>query len=708
MPLSSKRIIQSINMLSGSFSRQDLITELVEKKIEKNKARKGKDYKKKPAYKSEIDISRIDDTVSALFSAGFLKKNKKRYTVLHKLHSEGTISINSSGNGIVKTFDGDEIVIQKDKTNNAHNNDHVSIRVVDYRKGVFFGEVRHILQRDKNSFMAKYTKKTKGFIYYTLLDMPGNIEVCLDINRLKKETGSFTARDHLYLVTLEPKFVGGRQLCIVENFLSMSDEDNDLKRIRIKHSLPEPHKKYKELKNIRENIPETEFRDRKDYRKHFTVTIDGADAKDFDDAISIRKIGQKTKLYVHIADVSAYVKARGELDMEALSRGTSCYLGNNVIPMLPEELSNDLCSLKEGVDRLTLTAEMTFNSKGDISECDFHRGIIKVKKRLTYDSADTLIGKKAINTLSRNLKQMYILAKRLNKKRSSEGRLDLNLTDEELVFENNRVVEIREAKRLRSHMLVEEFMLSANETVSKAIKENGIPSLYRTHEEISDEKLYALKQFLKLYSIRLNKAGNRGMNIQKILQEVSGREYEHVVSLVVLKSMMQAYYGIESLGHFGLGFDDYTHFTSPIRRYPDLIVHRCLKSLIDKSPPPYTAEELIFIGEKSSEFERIAQKAERDMTKLKSCRLMKPRTGETFMATITGIAKSGFFVTLKEIPIEGMVPLRALTDDYYLINEDDYTIIGRKYSRRFRLGDSVKVRLASVEIELMRIDFEPV
>jgi len=415
---------------------------------------------------------------------------------------------------------------------------------------------------------------------------------------------------------------------------------------------------------------------------------------------------------VHIADVSSFVKKGSELDREAFKRGTSYYLGNSVIPMLPEMLSNDLCSLKAGVDRLTLSVEIIFDKNGNDIGHRFYRAIINVDKRMTYVSADkTLDGEYDTKNDSNSdlhgvLSQMFELASMLKKNRLKHGRVDLDLPDHELIYDKDDLKDIEFAERLRSHMIIEEFMLSANEIVSRALTENNILSLYRVHENISDEKLLLLRNFFRTLGITLKETKNIGLALQKVIDNVKGREYEKVVNFIILKSFMQAYYGADPLGHFGLGFADYTHFTSPIRRYPDLVVHRCLKSLINNSPAPYEADELDTIGEHSSEMERIAQNAERDLFKLISCRYMQDKVGDVFDAIVSGIGRAGFFISLIYKPIEGMVPLRFLTDDYYLVKEDDYSVIGRRLGRRFRIGDRLRVRLREVSYETIRIDFD--
>ncbi len=697
MPVSSKRIIDYINTRKGSFTINHIVRELVASSDPVSKKKHSKSRSGKTARKS---IQKIEETVHALHTAGLLSKEKKRFSKRDNFNVQGTLQVRGKGDARIVTDNELEVHIKRENTANAHNRDTVRVQVYDYRRGVFYGRVTGILSRQKEYYVGKLVRKTRTACVFELLDLPGNVEAASSRDQHAPETGTCA------VLRLTGDTLSNLPRCRVESTFPEETPQLDMTRIVLKHSLPGPHKDYTELANIEDSVTAKEYKNRKNYRKLFTVTIDSESAKDFDDAISIEEKKGTIKLYVHIADVSAYVTPGSDLDREAYERGTSFYLGDTVIPMFPEKISNDLCSLREGLDRLTMSAEMTFDKKGNLRSYSLHRGIIKVDHRLTYKTSTEILKSRKRNKLSRSLQLMQKLSDILKQKRMAQGRVDLTLSDSEMIFEEGVLTDITFAERLPSHLIIEELMLSANEVVSRHLREKQVPTLYRIHEPINDEKLTALIQFLKGLNIPLKKTDNIGISLQEIVDSVQDREYQQVVNFVILKSFMQAYYGVSPLGHFGLGFKDYTHFTSPIRRYPDLIVHRCLKSILDSDDPPYSREHLVEIGEKSSEQERLAQSAERDLIKLKTCRLMAPLTGETFEAVVSGVVKSGFFVTLKDRPAEGMVPLRTLTDDFYLVNEDDFTVIGKRLGKRYRLGDHVTVRLTSVDITTMRMDFE--
>ncbi len=701
MAHNSRSIVSEIKNLPDSFTRGALRERLIRGSLKTRKDGRIRHRGGSPRDHRSIETL-IDNTLLSMVSAGLLRKDRKGYRKLSPFKGEGVLVFSKRTSGSIQLANCLEVKIPRDGIASAHDGDTVSFEIVDCIEGEVFGDVTDVRDRSKQFYTARVARRDRGIILFDLLDTPAPMTVASS-----RKSGDPELHSRVVVSLEEHRSVGGFPAARVIREFDEDDESFDLTRVKIKHTLPADHSDYAELgrfvgvKNPVDRAP------RKDYAGLFTVTIDGADAKDFDDAISVEYKKGIYYLYVHIADVSAYVAKDGELDREARSRGTSFYLGRDVIPMLPEKLSNDLCSLVQGKKRLTMTAEMQFDARGMLLGCNFFRGIIKSDRRLTYDQAQDIIEKPGKSRLDRNVALMQKLASLLYERRIEGGSLDLELPEEKLVFDKDgKIRDIRFAARLSSNRLIEEFMLCANIVVSRTLREQQVPTLYRIHEDISEESMDKLKQFLRVFNIRTPDRKEEHTFIQQVISGASGRPYEAVVNLVVLRSLMQAYYGIEPVGHFGLAFDDYTHFTSPIRRYPDLVVHRCLKGYIDGKRSVYSEEELIPIGEKSSEMERIAQRAERDLVKIKTCRLMKDRVGETFTALVSGIAKSGFFVTCDEMPLEGMVSLRSLGDDYYVVEEDRYRITGRSNGRRFTLGDAVVVRLSGVDIDRMMIDFE--
>ncbi len=645
-------------------------------------------------------LSDIEYIISSLHGIGYLSKKKKNsYRLNPDFACRGAIKVGGSGSAAIQLDDGFEVLVRKERTGNARTGDTVDFEFDDLIKGYFWARVTAVCTRARESQLARIDEARERGISLTLLDTPGKVRVRADRPGFDVNTGYYA------FVSLLEEMTPQGQKCEIKEAFPPDDESYDPQRIIVKHGLPGPHREYRELKNADEVIA-GELKGRKDYRGLYTLTIDGASAKDFDDAISLENEGRCHRLYVHIADVSAFVRKGSPLDREALERGNSYYIGGRVVPMLPETLSNDLCSLKAGEGRLTLTAEMLIDPAGKLREMAFHRGIIRVDRRLNYEEAHEILNSKGRDSAKKTLLKMDRLSILLKKMRMTRGRVDLNIPGEEIIYgPAGGISDIRFGARLSSHRIIEEFMLSANEAASITLREAGIPALYRIHEKIGEEKLTALAGFFRTIGMKFDRSPGIGLALQKVVDAVAGKEYEQVVNLIILRSFMQAFYGSEPAGHFGLGFRDYTHFTSPIRRYSDLIVHRCIKSLLEGTKPPYTLAALDTIGEKISALERLAMKAERDFFKLTSCRLMAGQVGRTFDVVVSSVSKYGLNVALMDRPVEGMVPMWTMTDDYYMVNEDEFTIVGKRLGRRFRIGDRLKAVLTGADIDTMRLDF---
>ena len=486
---------------------------------------------------------------------------------------------------------------------------------------------------------------------------------------------------------------------------------------------------------------------RRDFRALTTITIDGEDAKDLDDAISLEYFPEKKlyRLYVHIADVTEYVKEGSSLDLEALERGTSVYLTDRVIPMLPRELSNGICSLHEGVDRLTLSCIMDYNEKGEQLSHEICPGIICSDKRMSYTGVTAVLEKESgtaslgtensasvasLDMGKRNeetaedyssylpfkdlLLHMRELSRLLRHKRVERGGLDFDFPESKIIFnEKGQIAEIRSVIREESHKIIEDFMLAANETVAEEYYWRDIPFLYRVHERPDFDKWQELSRILSNFSILLRAKDPdsiRPKALQGILETIKGKEEEMMLSNLILRSLKQAKYSVECGEHFGLASKYYTHFTSPIRRYPDLQIHRIIKENLfsqeNEKRFAHYSRILPDVAMQSSLRERRADEAERDCMKLKKCQYMKNFLGESFPGTISGLTEYGIYVTL-ENGIEGMIPLRMLNDDYFVFIEKELIARGERSGKTFRIGDSMSVLVYAVDTLSRTIDFVP-
>ena len=535
-------------------------------------------------------------------------------------------------------------------------------------------------------------------------------------------------------------------VCGVTEVLGASTEPGvDVLSVIRAFSLPEnfPEEVKAEAAAIPMEVPESilSSKTRRDFRALTTITIDGEDAKDLDDAISLEYFPEKKlyRLYVHIADVTEYVKEGSSLDLEALERGTSVYLTDRVIPMLPRELSNGICSLHEGVDRLTLSCIMDYNERGEQLSHEICPGIICSDKRMSYTGVTAVLEEENKSTLTSCdmenepssdkkkaedyssylpfkdlLISMRELSRLLRHKRVERGGLDFDFPESKVIFnEKGQIAEIRSVIREESHKIIEDFMLAANETVAEEYYWRDIPFLYRVHEKPDFDKWQELSRILSNFSILLRAKDPdsiRPKALQGILEMIKGKEEEMMLSNLILRSLKQAKYSVECGEHFGLASKYYTHFTSPIRRYPDLQIHRIIKENLfsQENEKRYAHYSRILpdVAVQSSLRERRADEAERDCMKLKKCQYMKNFLGESFPGSISGLTEYGIYVTL-ENGIEGMIPLRMLDDDYFIFIEREMITRGERSGKTFRIGDSMSVIVYAVDTLSRTIDFVP-
>lgn len=643
-----------------------------------------------------------------------INKKNSEYQGLYK-------SVNKSFGFVLITLNDKEIevYVKSSDSLNAMDNDKVLIKIqkeqsLDKKAE---GKIIKIVERNTDTLIGIFSKN-KGYGFVT----PINGKISFDVH-IEKKYFNNAVDDSIVLVKilninkkrLNPEGV------IIEVIGHKDDPNAQILSIVREYKVRDtfPDEVIKEANSIKNVITDKDLEGRRDLRNITTITIDGEDAKDLDDAVSFEELPNGNKLlYVSIADVSHYVKENSYIDKEALKRGNSVYLIDRVIPMIPHVLSNGMCSLNECEDRLTLTCEMEIDNEGRVVSHQIYKSVINSNKRMSYNGVHAILNNIELTNgenieeykpFENILKEMLNLSIAIRKRRYERGAIEFNFKESKIIVDENLVpIDVIEVERNEAHKMIEDFMLIANETVAEEYYFREVPFIYRTHEECDNEKMKNLSITLANIGVQFTyKEKIHPKEIQKLLERIEGTNYQYVVERLTLRSMKQARYTKEAEGHFALAAKYYCHFTSPIRRYPDLQIHRIIKETIDglsDSRRNHYESIVEDVALKSSLNERKAIDLERDVEDLKKCEYMKEKIGKMYEGNVSGLTNFGIFVELKN-GIEGMIALRDMHDDHYNFDEVHMEIIGEHNKKEYHLGDKIKVQLAKVVPEMRIIDF---
>ena len=652
-----------------------------------------------------------------------IQKNRKdRYRISEKTYYDGIYRKNQKGFGFVKIENReDELYISKENSLNALNGDRVLIEIIEEQNKVKNAEAKvvKILKHEKDTIVGIFqNNRNFGFV------IPDDRSFGTDIFISKKDFGK--ARNaHKVLVKITKYPQNGRKAegKVLEVLGNVNEAGVDMLSLIKEYKLPStfPEQVVEEAKRCGNKVDKKDIPNRVDFRDEIIFTIDGEDAKDLDDAVRVGKLENGNyRLEVHIADVSYYVKDGSLLDREALLRGTSIYMLGRVIPMLPRELSNGICSLNAGEDRFTLSCIMEIDKKGKVVSGEIVKGIINVAQRMSYkdvqailDESDKDIIKKYEKYIN-EFKLMEELALILKNKRMEQGYLNLDIPESKIDLDiDGKVTNVSKYETSFSNEIIEQFMLTANETVAEKFFWLDAPFIYRVHEDPDIEKIQELNKFLFNFGLKIKASKDNiyPKEFSKILEEVKGKEEEKVVSNLVLRTLKVARYEAENKGHFGIASKYYCHFTSPIRRYPDLFIHRIISKYLENNydvREKWIEEHMKKAEEgadQSSEREKIATKVEREAEKLKKAEYMERKIGEEYEGIVSSVTSFGIFVELPNT-IEGLIRFEDLGDEYFIYDEERKTLIGEKTNKTYKIGDKVNIRVKSASKLLRQIDFE--
>lgn len=670
----------------------------------------GVPKEQKEELKKVLDTLVEDGKITLSKRGKYTKGQTKRFTGVFQAHSRGF-------GFVIREGVDEDVFISEENINGAFQGDEVEFIITKSSEAGrrTEGKVVRILSHSTTKIVGLYEKcKSYGFV------RPDNQRILSDIYIPEgKEKGAMTG--HKVVVSLTS--YGGERMkpegVVTEIIGHINDPGTDIISIVKGFDLPMefPERVMNQAERVAKEVSEADRAGRMDLRTWKMVTIDGEDAKDLDDAVSLTKEGENYQLGVHIADVTNYVQERSALDREALNRGTSVYLVDRVIPMLPHKLSNGICSLNAGEDRLALSCIMTVNPKGEVIDHVIAETIVRVDARMSYTSVAKILEdrdaeeRKKYEEFVPMFEQMAELSHILRTRRKHRGSIDFDFPETKMILdENGRPIEIRPYERNVATKLIEDFMLLANETVAEEYFWRELPFLYRTHEAPDEEKMKKLSTFINNFGYHIHMGNEvRPMEVQKLLGKVEGTPEEALISRLALRSMKQAKYTPENTGHFGLAAKYYTHFTSPIRRYPDLQIHRIIKENIrgrlKEERIAHYEKILPEVAMQAGVTERRAEEAERETIKLKKVEYMKERIGEEFEGVISGITKWGAYVELPNT-IEGLVHVMNMRDDHYEYWEEQYELIGEHTRNVYKLGQVVRVRVLGVDRLQRTIDFE--
>ncbi len=664
----------------------------------------------------ERDLEAFSRRLRAMERDGQLLKNRRgRYGLLQKMDMvRGRVIGHPDGFGfLVPDEGGQDLFLAPKEMRSVLHGDRVVARVagIDAR-GRREGTVIEVLERQHATIVGRYTSENRiAFV------VPSDKRISQEI--LVPAGDDAGARDGQIVVvaiseppTARSRPVGRIVEVLGDNMAPGMEVEVAIRMYDLPHSWPDAVSN--EVAGLSPEVPDAAKEGREDLRSTPLVTIDGEDARDFDDAVFCERDGRGFRLVVAIADVSSYVKPGTALDAEAYQRGNSVYFPNHVIPMLPEILSNGLCSINPEVDRLCMACEMRISTRGKIEDYRFFRAVMRSQARLTYtkvaamlvDDDDAL--RRQYARVLPHLEELYALYKVLHKARTARGAVDFELPETRIIYDAQRKIDrIEPVKRNDAHRLIEECMLAANVSAAEYLARHKIPVPFRVHAGPTPEKLTALREFLFELGLELGGGADpKAQDYATLLLDVEGRPDARLVHTVMLRSLSQALYTPENIGHFALGFPNYAHFTSPIRRYPDLLVHRAISALLARKPAPATSAEAQAQGEHFSMTERRADDATRDVVRWLKTEFMVGKVGEEFDGLISGVTNFGLFVELADIYVDGLVHITALGNDYYHFDAAKHRLMGERTRQMFRLGDPVRVRVVRVDLDESKIDFE--